>query len=322
MENDFVYSSEYACDNITRRELRSMEDIVTRVHATKFSRDLLLPIGQRLTVSGRLKRGMLKPMVERVEQTLRTEPGIIDVEVDLMTHSKLSSNEEYRFAFVAGMNDGEHWLDFMLNEARLSRKELVVKTTKSDLRIHRHAISRYMQRNRRPAKEMYAEVMEAIRAASLMGEMAGGIPGGQIALAIGDGLLLGRVHRYLWAECPAAVETLTINVKSADHEMLVRPDELESPHRYVVEMMTYVDHNSLVASREALRDRLREFQDRYAFEIKVLFEATYFNEANVPPDMIDSANERLLTMARAAKALVNGPEWQQFVATAPKQNAA
>ena len=317
MENSFVYSSEYACDNITRRELRGLDGIVTRVHASKFSRDLLLPLGQRISTSGRIQRGVLKNVVERVEHTLRTEEGIIDVEVDSMTTSRMSANESYRFAFVAGLNSGEHWLEFMLNEARLTRKELAVHTTKADFRIHRHAISRYMQREQRPVREMYPQLTEALRASTLMAEAAAMDPRGHIALVIGDGLLLGRVRRYRWSDAPTQIERFVVRPKAVDHELVARPDEELNDYRLIVEMMTYIDHNSMVDSREALRDELRAFQDRRALELKMLFDATYFFSATVPADMANHVEQRLLDATTEAAALVEGDVWQHFAETAP-----
>lgn len=322
MENDFIYSSEYACDNITRRELRGLDGIVTRVNASKFSHNLLLPIGQRITSSGRVQRGVLKQVVERLEHTLRTEEGIIDVEVDVMTHSRMSANESYRFAFVAGFNDGEHWLEFLLNEARITRKELTVHTTKADFRIHRHAISRYMQREQRPVREMYPQLAEALRASTLMAEAATLVDGSQIALVIGDGLLLGRVKRYNWSDAPGRIERLHISPKKVEHDVVSRPDEEAGDYRLVVEMMTYVDHNSLVSSREALRDQVREFQIKRALELKMLFDATYFFSATVPIEMADCAEQRLHDATNEAGALVKGEVWQHFAATAPTQRAA
>lgn len=320
--NNVVYSSENACDNITRRELRALDDIMPRLKASKFTQDLLFPLGKRIASAGRLKRGMLKAAVTKVERQLRSEVGVIDVEVEHYAPSRLSSNEGARMAFVTLMSEGEHWLQFYLTEAVMTRKDVTVRSSEADVLIHRHALSRYMQRERRPFTEMYGEIMDAVRAAPLIAEAAVKVSGNQIAVAMGDGLFLGRLRTLNWAQAPAYIERIKMSAHAADHMLEDRPDMGETPSRVVVEIMTYVDHNSLTDAREELRDVLTEFQQRRSFEAKVLFDATYFKAATIPADVgQEQVQEMIFQAVEEADKLVECPAWVDFVTTAPKQFA-
>ena len=87
--------------------------------------------------------------------------------------------------------------------------------------------------------------------------------------------------------------------------------------RTIVEIMTYVDRNSLTPARERLHRVIETFVRDYAEGIKRCFDVTYYETTVIDTDEPDIArvmSEQIKAAVDGARALVLTPEWKSYEA--------
>jgi hypothetical protein len=310
------FDSSFACDNIARRTVRNLGLEKAKKAAIRVQ-SALLPVAKQIINSGKVKRGTIRLLGNRLANTLEKDPSTVWVESIHMTRSRLSTSEHHRVAYVMAMGDSERedWLDFLGCEVFMTRKEAELSTTGLDFRIHRHALSRFMQRERRSAADLVAEMGQALQAATFMGPMALVSHTSQhLAIPIGDGLLFGRFTGVNSMTSPAYMLRARFEPQREPFDWQdVREDHLVKGARTHVEIMTYVDAASLTPSRTELRDVLRDFRERHANALRWMFHSAYFPNAKLPRQMIANTNKEIREATTEIKAIIRGPEWNRFV---------
>jgi hypothetical protein len=297
------YRSEYVCNQLARKTVKSWGDEVAKANAAAFNEKLLLPVAKRLISSGRMPRGELGRMAQQLVRVLKTDKGVVDVEFDSFA-KKLSANEEHRLAYILAVSDGIDWFDFVASEVRMKRKQLTSNVCVADVRMHRHALSRYMQRELKPAEHMLADIAEALHASVLLGTAAATVEGGNIAIPLNDGLLLGHVSIF---EEPGTRMVLTLD-KGGPEQSEEKRRSITSKLRPYVELLTYVDGHTLGPTKEAVRDMLIAFLAAHRVGAKATFDASYYTCSVVTEDY-DRYMDKISAAINAACDLVKQPEW-------------
>jgi hypothetical protein len=278
-----------------------------------------VPLVNRITASGKIPHGKIRQLVNGLERSLKNETTVVDVAVEHRAHSRLSTREESRIAYVLAVGDEDRrdWLDFMTAEMHLTRTKIDLSHTMLDFRIHRHALSRFIQRERKLAENMMVEMREALHLASLLGNFVASYrDDGHIAIPIGNGnMMFGRVstivHDSPKDQAPV-FRTSFSRDGEPEHGMVVRPEHLMSGGRAQVEIMTYVGDKQLTPNREKLRDRLCDFRERNKRSLAFLFDAHYHEHAAVRSDIVKEIRAEIASIRVEAERLVKGHEWDRY----------
>lgn len=307
-------SSEFVCDNIARRTVRSVQSQAQQAQMQNFVEPFMKPIMMRLAKSGRFQRDVLHKLVSQLERKLEADETVFALEASAFRKSKLSSNESYRVTFKVPASQDEEWMAFTATEVNLTRRSIDVGYTYTDVFIHRHAISRFMQREGKPPEEIYKMLDATIDLATVMAWPTAmyerdGKTDLNIAVPLGNGMLFGRLSM---SKGGSKRGVFKVDSRSADHEEVLRVPGFD--YMMVVELMTYVDNNSLTPHREALRDRILEFQRAHAWGIQLAADSVYFTRLAVPPEIAGQDMQGLIHAARPAMdALLGTPEWTHFI---------
>lgn len=313
--SNVAFTSEHVTNNIARRSVAEMESNAQE-NARMFAQRLLIPIAQRLSSSEKLRRGVLPQMCRKIVSELQADPNVIMVEFDSGDRKKLSANEDYRLAYVmtSASAQSSDWVQFTAAEVFLTRRELDVNSTTCDFRIHRHALARFMQRELQPTETLFGKLESALRASVTLGNaVATECDTANIALPIGNALLLGRVrvtdaHKYPAKKMKVRFGKTT-EVSDDDRPMLF------DDARILVEIMTYVDFNSMTPSRERLHEMLTDFVEANQLGIRQVFDATYFEGTSVNTNDIPRLKETMAAAIEGSRAVVTSPEWKNFEAS-------
>jgi hypothetical protein len=306
------YSSEYVCNNLARRTLRGLGGDTAQANASMFVERLIMPIGEKLSTSGRMPRGVMAKLCQRAISQLEADSAVVEVEYTNIQSSKLSANERHRLSYIISTGtEDEHWLEFVATEAWMSRKEVEVSVTTTDFRIHRHALSRYMQRERKPAESMFGDMMDALYASALLGISTSNIESEHIALPVASGMLFGRALVFDTTKHPPKKMKVVMNKYDLTQEEAPR-GSLLSDHRVQVEMMTYVSQDALTPARRELHTVLSEFLARHKIALKQLFHACYYERGIVDPEVYARFNEIIAAAITEAREIILGPVWSRY----------
>lgn len=311
-----AYSSEFVCDNLARRKVRQLSGEFARANAESFTQNLLLPVARKLTTSGRVPRGEVSKMVKRLYQELMTDPSVVDLDHAKLTSSRLSSKDEHRLAYVlASATEDEQWVEFITNEVDISRKRLTVSSTATDFRIHRHAVARYMYREMRDPEVLLKDLSTALAASVLMGHVvASESESKHVAIPVMDGMLFGRVT-VLDAKKKPPIRMI-IDLRSNMVPRRGRQDrELLGDEHVMVEILTYVDANSLTPQRQHLHRVIEEMLSHHALGIKMLFDASYYDKTVVDREDAEGIYPAIESALEAGRSLMQTREWKSFAAS-------
>lgn len=304
-----AFTSEYVCNNLARKAVRELGQQSARNNASRFNETLLLPVAKRLITAGRCQRGEIGRMTKNLVTKLKADKCVVSVEHNDFT-KKLSSNEEHRLTYVLAVSeDSDDWLDFVCNEIRLRRKEIDMNVCVADVRIHRHALSRYMQRELRSAERMLEELEETLHMSSLLGAAAASVEGGNIAIPLKNGMLFGRVH--VIDELGTRM-ILHMDKHGPEHSDGLR-HSITKDARVFVELLTYVDGPSLGPVKERLCERVNEFVRLHKKGAKAMFDASYYTCSVLDADGEAGLFLRIADAINAATDLVQTREWQAWV---------
>lgn len=308
-------SSEFVCDNIARRTVRSVQGQAQEAQMRNFVEPFMKPIMLRLAKSGRFQRDVLHKLVSQLERKLEADETVFALEASAFRKSKLSSNESYRVTFKVPSSQDEEWMAFTATEVNLTRRTIDVSYTYTDVFIHRHAISRFMQREAKPPEEMYKMLDATINLATVMAWPTAmyerdGKTDMNIAVPLGSGMLFGRLSM---SKGGSKRGVFKVDAKvGAEHEEVLRVPGFD--YMMAIELMTYVDNNSLTPQREALRDRIIEFQHEHAWGIQLAADSVYFTRLAVPQQLAGQDLQGLIQAARpAVDKLLGTPEWTHFI---------
>lgn len=309
-------SSEFVCDNIARRTVRNAQEQAQRAQMQNFIDPFMKPIMMRLAKSGRFQRDVLHKMVAQLERKLEADETVFALEASAFRKSKLSSNESYRVTFKVPASQDEEWLAFTATELNLTRRSVEVSYAYTDVFIHRHAISRFMQREAKPPEEIYKMLDATINLATVMAWPSAmyernGKNDMNIAVPLGSGMLFGRLSM---SKGGSKRGVFTVDSRSAEHDEKLRVPGFD--YMMAIELMTYVDNNSLTPQREALRDRILEFQREHTWGIQLAADSVYFTRLAVPKEIAGQDLQGLIQAARPAiDKLLGSPEWTHFINT-------
>lgn len=315
--NSVAYSSEFVCDNLARRKVRQLSGEFARANAESFTQNLLLPVAKKLTTSGRMARGEVGKMVERLYAQLLADPSVVDAEHTKLTTSRLSSHDEHRLTYVlASATKDEQWVDFITNEVIVSRKRLTINTSCTDFRIHRHAVARYMYREMRDPEVLLKDLSAAMAAAVVLGHVVSeDREDNHIAIPVMDGMLFGRVTVCDTAKRPPIKMVLDLQANTKPSRTVMHR-EMWGDQRVVVEIMTYVDGNSLTPLREHLHREVESVLREHAFGIKTMSDSFYYDKTVVEREDADRIYPAMDDALKATRELVQSKEWAGFAAGA------
>lgn len=136
-----AFESTHASEQVARRLIRDMNQ--RKLEAMDHMIEATVPLATAIQASGKLRRGMLEPIVRKVHDNLLAMPTIVHCDLE-GSRSALSSNERFvlRGMFVGGYHDEELVLMGFTMEA--DRKHLRITAKDSGLRVIRHVLTRFM----------------------------------------------------------------------------------------------------------------------------------------------------------------------------------
>lgn len=310
MTSALQYTSEFVCDRIAERNLKEFRADQFAA-AAKFSK-LLSPIAAEVQ-TGKLKRGSVRMLSERLANQLRNEPAITELTLHQLTPSRLSTHEAAHIRFSAMGSDEAAWAQFITTDIDIQRKSIRLAVSGIDVLIHRHALSRYMQRERCDSRALMNSILPAIKMAGIIAYGQARHPERNIAIPVGGGLLLGRFsvadpHK----NPPTTLRAVVGRNVFGDYETVSRATPVDGA-RTMVKFITYADADLLSDNRRDLHRILTEFGQRYDRAINTVFDVFNFDEAYIETDDIDSIKEEIGIMLRGVEDVIGGTEWQQFL---------
>ena len=311
-----VFTSTPVCDRIAGRTVRDLHSAIAR--SGKIVEKLVLPFAIRLHNSGKkAPRGMLKGMCRQMVKALEADPSIINVEVETI-YSELSIKEAYDIRFVLAVGDeDEQFVEFFAAEVMLTREDATVTMTGTDFRIHKHALSRFMQRERRPLTAFFQAAAQPLACTALIGAATAFTDSENIALPMGNGLLLGKATYFRAEEHPVEAIRMVIGPKPK-FDAFDRAPSMLSKVRCIIEIFTYVDEGAMTESRSSLHKILQNFWDTHQQSAKEMFGGLVFLEMVTRKSEIANVMDRFTQSYLAARELVSGSVWKHFTNTARK----
>jgi hypothetical protein len=316
-ERFIPYTSAFACDDIARETLRkTYGDSRSLVAATEISNKLLRPLATQIVGAGKVRRGEIRTMATALCRRLENEPTVVSTVAEHRVGSKISSKEESRLSVILALadDDDRDWLDFVSSEVFMQRTSLQITHSVMDFRMHRHALSRFMQRERKPAEGIMANILQSLQMASLFGNLSIALTGTEnFATPIGDGMLFGRLSAYSNVRDPAMMSIIRFERHKDPMDWdEARPDHLVKGARANVEIMTYVGDKQLTPAREKLRDRMRDYRERHGAALAMMFDSHYYPNAAVPTADVDRLKDAVRAATAEAETILTGREWAQF----------
>jgi hypothetical protein len=190
----------------------------------------------------------------------------------------------------------------------MSRKALKITLGATNFIVTEHAISRYMQRECKPPEAMFSKLVPAVYTSYSLGLAVLGLTRNDLALPLGDGLLLGR---SCWCEAKKdeeIVEVLyTVDGDSArDGEIVERKGPLSGCTPFF-EISTYLSADDLLGVKEAVRDEVNRYYQGNAAVLKDIFENMLLRRET------KTTIDGMLACMREGKALVKGPLWDRYL---------
>jgi hypothetical protein len=312
--NTVSFTSEFVCNNLARKVVLGMEAIA-KDNAKDFARGLIIPIAERIT-AGKVKRGALKVMLDRTVATLEAAPNVVAVDYAAATRKKLSANEQHHLTYILAnaVTGDDDWVCFVCTEMAASRKMLSVNSTNADFRIHRHALARYMNREMKPTDDMFTGIADAVRAGVLLSHAVAENKNHEIAIPLRDGMLFGRIKLVNNAHFPSPKMKFTIDKMGPNFFEDTRRSLHHDRFRVMVEMMTYVDWNSLSQPRIELHRKISKMIQDHQFGITQCFNVAHYEQGMLEEDQHSEVTPSITAALEAARDLVRTPEWTAFAA--------
>jgi hypothetical protein len=305
-----VFSSKHACDRVAERTVREFGMERTNVLHTILLQ--FMPAFKQIITKHKMVRGDLKMLTRKYREVMAANPAVINMEIDTI-NGPLSTKESYdaRAIFMQA-DDNDQFLDLMGSQAFLTRKDIVIDVASADFKVHRHVLSRYMQRERKGPDQFMTDLMKAVHVSYvLVAALARSRSDFNIALPINDALLLGeyKLHRGYGEKVQLSVSPFG---GEAPHAVPREQPSLIKNCHAPVRMMTYVDGDSMLSSREELHGMLTEFYQKYEFMLRNSFDACVHSMKIATPEMVEAYVSIRSEANDAAMKLVNSRVWDYY----------
>lgn len=305
-------TSEAACSRVAERTVRKQSD--STIMAARFIQNKLVnPISKKLFESGKLQRGALRSLVRKTISDLEANEMIFDIRLE--TPNPLSTSEVYHLHFLIAEGEGEEWIHFFSCDVVLTRKQLRTSLSSTNFKVHRHALVRYMRRERKPLADFFNEIIEPLSISVTLRTAVAITETDQIAIPMGNGLLLGRVKEVdmdkMTLESAAGVMVVD---RDDVQQFMKRKNGMASNACRRVEIMTYIDHDSMTPSRERLHEELTTLANNHREGLRELYETIVIQDKHIPTDAEDPERPQMIKSALlAACELTIDPVWTRFI---------
>lgn len=239
-----AYSSEVACRSIAAREIKS-RGVMPLICG--YAMDKLAPVAERLIAKGKLPRGDARAVAANLYRSLQQNETLTGVEaIKLGTKS---SDENFMISFMAGATISESQLAIAFGLIVVDRRLVSISAHDPLVCLHKHAISRYMERTRRGPFELFKDIGARTRLAAAMASF---LPDGAgIAIPLSNGILIGTVK----------VKHSAMYVNRADSVNGFYDPELHQlpvPCHFI-DVRTFIDADSLGSAKAALFEKLAAY---------------------------------------------------------------
>jgi hypothetical protein len=303
-----VFTSDNACHQHARR-------LVDR-HAKDYSGPMkhiiriMAPVVKQYARAHKARRGEVFPVMRRSYEELRACPSVIHADIRAHHTSRLSANESYEIGYMqsAHIDQAKRAVEIMYGRIHMNRKSLQITLGATNFILTEHAISRFMQRERKAPEEMFSQLVPAIHLSYSLGLAVLGRDRNELALPLGDGMLLGRAFWYEAKENEEIVEVVyRVDGDSArDGEIVERRGPLTrcTPS---FEMSTYLSADDLMGIKEAVRNEIGQYYAGNADMLRDIFENMLLRRET------KTTIDGMLACMREGKALVKGPLWDRYL---------
>ncbi|RYF09852.1 MAG: hypothetical protein EOO77_22845, partial [Oxalobacteraceae bacterium] len=240
--------------------------------------NMIRPMVNQFIHRKKIRRGELFPVMRSAFEQIELVPSVIRADFRALMRSRLSSNEEYQIAYLqtAQYEGDARAAEIMFGRIRMNRRALRMSMGSTRFIVSQHVLARYMRRYQKGPETFFANVVPAIQMAYALGPAVVALERNEIALPMGDGLLLGFVY---YSKVPASQEIAEMSYELDEHgttepETCYRPGPRKGA-ALQFEIMTYLDEGDLKESgvKETLRNRLRTFQTEHHEGIAGVFDA-------------------------------------------------
>ncbi len=312
MTDSIIFSSSDVCERLAERMLRHMDE-QPETAMVRFG-TLLRPILNTI-YNSKLKRGSVKAHVQKFVDGLSKEPAVIEADFVDLTPKKLSTQESAQFRFVAmSTTESRQWVSFEAAEAMVTRRTVETSLGTTGVRIHRHALSRYMNRERKPLDELFRSIMDAIvMSPTLATIIVTSRKQHEIAVPLGTGMLFGRIRT---SSNPITHFGAVYDSRAGEPtQRVIETTPLVENCKVKVEFLTYVDANALLENREALHRDLSRVYAEYGSVLRMLFEGLTFPNTQMRKRDYPAVVEKLTQCLAELREIVQSPTWAEFANT-------
>lgn len=305
-----VFTSTHVCENLARRMMEARR-ATTDTFGEEFIK-ITKTYAKRI-VEGRLvQRQETLAIVNRLFRWLESADYIANVQLGRQAASRLSSKEDYEISFAFMQSDARaQWLQLSKGRLMIGRKMVQLMVSAPTMRIHRHAISRIIHRERMAPEEFVRTLGEANNLAVVLDEIAMKL-GGDIALPYRAGLMLGRTRPY----------GETVKDGEVANDLFIEITRGKTPsfgrlmigsEAAVTEIMSYVDEGSLSTPRAILRDEILAFQNGRQDIIAVCANFIALQQSTISSNLdLDTIREQALDTFERAEAMMKSAAWTRF----------
>jgi hypothetical protein len=308
------FTSKFVCDSLAERAVRDINE-QQKDAASKFVQ-IISPIAKEIGKQTKPKRGAVGDIVKRMVRDLSNERAITEINSVDLTPSKLSTNEIHHVRFCIMGGDGD-WVEFLGTDATITRRSIRMSASHIDVRIHRHALTRYMQRELKETANLFAEVMPAIKLSPIIGACAAQFSERHIAAPLGKGMLLGRFRIVDAVENPPLMVRMTLDPKIRnkvqDREEIINRETIVEGTRIIVEFMTYVDCDLMSENRSKLHKVLTQYWDHHKDAIDAIFNTVTFDGTILPTRDVGRLQQAVKIMFKETEQILDSRVWHDFV---------
>lgn len=303
-----VFTSDNACHQHARRLLESQRGAFKLPMAEVMQ--VVEPLVREVATKGKLRRGDLFPRMRRAYERINAIESVIDCRFISTTESKLSANEGFEVSYLQTSNFESNRRASEILHGCLTMDRRTMRLTNGTTRfiVAEHALVRYMRRHRKAPDTFFKSLLPALQLSTVLAPFVISQEHNEIALPLDDGLLLG--YAYYMETKPGEEHS----------EMVyeITQDGLQKPHighraglvdcsAIQVEIITYLDNDTLLPVKEELRDRLQELYRDYQAGISGIFDAIACNRRG------RASNAEIEAAADASKDMVFSQIWQRYL---------
>lgn len=299
----YAYTSDNVCNLVAKRTVREHRDGC--MDAFAIAAEALVPLADDYVTRGKIRRDRLRPMVRGIIEGLRNHPSVpyLSVRVE---GSALSGTETFHINMITtfSLKGFAGWLDFSACRVTITRHYAEMDILGSEFRVSEHVLSRYMAREQRPVATFFHDIIRPMRAALPLGGNIAFKDHREIAVPFSTGLLLGRVLVEEMTGNTTNME-LRLDKNGRDTRQNTRNRSLLGSHRCFFEMLTFIDGDSLNASKTALHRSLLQFEAKHDAALASMFDRLVFD---LPAKTLHRP------VIEDGHALVNSPVWDAVFA--------